>query len=117
MYLHLDSERLESFRPQIRKIAENTFCWPWANHLNNRNDQQMMTYDFEQLITWMLEKGPEDQDAAATAMALAKAVAKGYMGEALESIGTYVDECPFNRITSQSTANTLAAYPPSQLPC
>ena len=82
MYLHPDSERLESFRPQIRKIAENTFCWPWANHLNNRNDQQMMTYDFEQLITWMLEKGPEDQDAAATAMALAK----GYMGEALESV-------------------------------
>ena len=31
--------------------------------------------------------------------------------------GDFVDECPFNRITSQSTANTLAAYPPSQLPC
>ena len=89
MYLYPDRKKLEFFRPQIRKIAENTLRWPLANHTNDPNDQEIKKCYFEPLITWMLEKGPEDRDAAATAMALAKAMAKGtlhYMEDGLESV-------------------------------
>ena len=70
MYLHNDRTRLETFRPQVRKIAENMLRWPWTGQANDLD-----SYHFEQLITCMLGKGPDDPDAAATAMALAKVVA------------------------------------------
>ena len=70
MYLHNDRTRLETFRPQVRKIAENMLRWPWTGQANNLD-----SYHFEQLITCMLGKGPDDPDAAATAMAVAKVVA------------------------------------------
>ena len=75
MYIHEDCERLETFRPQIRKIAENIIHWPWNVQANDLNSETMMKYEFEEIITWILEKGPDDRDAVTTAMILAKAVA------------------------------------------
>ena len=66
LYIHDEPERLEGLRPQVRKIAENATRWKWG--------EQMALYHFEQIMTWMLEKGRQDRDASATALALAKAV-------------------------------------------
>ena len=75
MYIHEDCERLETFRPQIRRIAENIIHWPWNGQADDPNSKTMMKYVFEKIITWTLKKGPDDRDAVTTAMILAKAVA------------------------------------------
>ncbi len=67
LYIHDRPERLEGLRPQVRRIAENVTRWTWG--------EQMALYQFEQVMAWMLEKGREDSDASATALALARAVA------------------------------------------
>ena len=74
IYILEDRERLESFRPQIRKIAENMRRWSWTDHDNEPNVPVEKDH-FKPLIMWILKKGPDDQDAVATAKALAKAVA------------------------------------------
>ncbi len=61
----LGVKRLEIFRRQIRKIAENTL----------RLSPMRTWHFFEKLMTWMLKQEPSDHDVVATAMALAKVVA------------------------------------------
>ena len=74
-YLYEDCTRLEAFRSQVRKIAESILRWRWTSQANEPNGQVMREYYFVKLITCMLQYGPGDCDATATAMALAKAVA------------------------------------------
>ena len=68
MYAHGVPEKLDKLRPQIRKSAEN---------LSRRELSQSATmafHHFEQIMSWMLEKGRQDQDACTTALALARAL-------------------------------------------
>ena len=58
--------KLEGLRPQIRKSVENLTRW------KQLQGQQMAVHSFGRIVTWMLEKGREDSDARATALALAK---------------------------------------------
>ena len=59
-------DKLESLRSQIRKCAENANRWgrSWGQGMARRR--------FEQLMKWMLDKGREDRDACATALAMTK---------------------------------------------
>lgn len=71
LFVHGDRDKLEAFRPQIRKIAENALRWPWTGQTHGH----LATPNFERIIVWMLERGPHDHDASATAFTLASAVA------------------------------------------
>lgn len=71
-YVYLDHNRLEAFRPQIRTIAENALRWPWRNP-SDTNMAIMTSGHFKDIISWMLDRGPDDSDASATALALSKA--------------------------------------------
>ena len=68
MYAHDAPSKLENLRLQVRNSAENCAQWERSRW------RQMGDYDFEQLMKWMLDKGREDRDARATALALAKAL-------------------------------------------
>ena len=70
MYAHGAPDRLDGFRPHIRKAAENIARWKCSQ------SQSMADYnsDFEMIMNWMLEKGRQDPDARATALALATAL-------------------------------------------
>lgn len=75
-YLYEDCTRLETFlRSQIRKIAESILRWRWTGQANDLNSQTMRESYFTKLITCMLKNEADDRDVAATAMAVAKAVA------------------------------------------
>lgn len=71
-YVDPDRNRLDAFRPQIRTIAENALRWPWRNP-SDTNMAVMVSGHFKDIITWMLNRGPGDSDASATALALSKA--------------------------------------------
>ena len=58
--------KLEGLRPQIRKSVQNLTRW------KQLQGQQMAVHSFGRIVAWMLEKGREDSDARATALALAK---------------------------------------------
>ena len=70
MYAHGAPDRLDGFRPQIRKAAENIARWKCSQ------SQSMANYDsdFEMIMKWILRKGRQDSDARATALALATAL-------------------------------------------
>ncbi len=70
MYAHGAPDRLDGFRPHIRKAAEIVARW------KRLQSQSMANYDsnFERIMNWMLEKGRQDPDARATALALATAL-------------------------------------------
>ena len=69
LYAYGHHNGLEEFRLQIRKIADNALRWPWRNLPNS----DMARNYFDDFLTWMLERGPDDPEASATARALAKA--------------------------------------------
>ncbi len=71
LYVHRDRDRLDALRPQVRKIAENALRWPWASQPHGNTAM----HQFEEILTWMLERGAADEDASATAFTLARAVA------------------------------------------
>ena len=70
MYAHGAPDRLDGFRPHLRKAAGNVARWIRSQ------GGAMANYDsnFEDLMKWMLEKGRQDPDARATALALATAL-------------------------------------------
>ena len=68
MYAFGRREALEDFRPQLRKAAENLAHWDHSQHLG------MAGHHFGNLMKWLLEKGREDPDARAVALALARAL-------------------------------------------
>ncbi len=68
MYAHGAPGRLDKLRPQIRKSAENPSRWALSRRA------PMAIHHFEKIMSWMLEKGRQDQDACATALALARAL-------------------------------------------
>ena len=70
MYAHGAPDRLDGFRPHLRKAAGNVARW------SRSQGGAMANYDsnFEDLMKWMLEKGRQDPDARATALALATAL-------------------------------------------
>jgi len=70
-HVYPDRNRLEAFRPQIRTIAEDALRWPWRD----LPDADMVPHHFRDIVLWMLERGPADPDASATALALSKAAA------------------------------------------
>jgi len=71
-YVYPDRNKLEAFRPQIRTIAENALRWPWRNP-SDTNMAVMASGHFKDIMAWMLDQGPDDSDASATALALSKA--------------------------------------------
>ena len=68
MYAHGTPDRLDDFRPHIRKAAENVARW------RRLRGNTMADYHFENIMKWMLGKGRQDPDARATALALATAL-------------------------------------------
>ena len=68
MYTLRRTEVLEQFRPQLCKAAENLARWgpSWRPGMDG--------YHFGDLMKWLLEKGREDPDARAAALALARAL-------------------------------------------
>ena len=68
MYAHGTPDRLDGFRPHIRKAAENVARW------RRLRGNVMADYHFENIMKWMLGKGRQDPDAQATALALATAL-------------------------------------------
>ena len=67
MYVYRALDRLEFLRPQVKKIAENLQKWQLPN-----SKSTMHAYYFETIMTWILEKGREDEDARTIALILAK---------------------------------------------
>ena len=68
MYAFGRSEVLAGFRPQLRKAAENLTRCDNSHHRGNAG------HHFGDLMKWLLEKGREDTDARAVALALARAL-------------------------------------------
>ena len=68
MYAHGAPDRLDDFRPSIRKAAENVARW------RRLQGNAMADYHFKNIMKWMLGKGRQDPDARATALALATAL-------------------------------------------
>ena len=67
--------KLDEFRPQILKLAENATRWkPTSDRWPQNSD--IYRYHFERIINYMLDKGRDDRDARAIALALARALAK-----------------------------------------
>ena len=69
MYAHGAPGALEGLRPQVRKAAENVARW------GQSSGGAMYDHHFDQILTWILEKGRQDPDARATALCLARAIA------------------------------------------
>ena len=67
MYVYESLERLEFLRPQIKKISENLQRWQLSN-----SKSTMYEYGIETILTWILEKGREDDNARVIALTLAK---------------------------------------------
>ena len=67
-YAHGAPDRLDDFRPSIRKAAENMARW------RRLQGNARAGYHFESIMKWMLGKGRQDPDARATALALATAL-------------------------------------------
>ena len=70
MYAHGSPAHLDGLRPQVRKVAENAARWrlSWGG--------AMAAHHFENIMKWILGKGRGDEDARATAFALATAISK-----------------------------------------
>lgn len=76
MYVHSGRERLEHLRPQLRLVAETAL----AGSSNTMND-----HHFNELMTWLLNKGRDDADARAVALTLTrKMIAKVDDGSLVE---------------------------------
>ena len=65
MYVLGDPSRLEQLRPQVRQMAET------AGQETSRSDS-MSNHHFGQIMTWMLKRGRDDEDARATALSLTR---------------------------------------------
>ena len=68
MYAHGAPEKLNDFRPHIRKAAENVARW------QRLQGNVMAESHFKHIMKWILRKGRQDPDARATALALATAL-------------------------------------------
>ena len=66
-YPRNEGEQLDGLTAQVRNLADNLGNWPLSNSV-------MQAYYFEKIMKWMLGKGRSDQDARATALALARAL-------------------------------------------
>jgi transcriptional regulator with XRE-family HTH domain len=69
MYTFQERQRLEGLRPQLRQMASITIAD------SGRGGSASDAYHFEELLGWILEKGPSDADARWIAMTLAKRLA------------------------------------------
>ena len=69
MYAHGAHGRLQKFRPQLRRVAEE------FTRGDHGSRHYHAVHDFTALMQWILGMGREDDDACATALTLAKAVA------------------------------------------
>ena len=93
-YAYDAPDKLDAFRPQISKLAENvtrqgqSWGYPMSDH------------HFEQVMNWMLGKGRHDPDARATALALANAVV---------SVTGWKDEPAFDTSGVDDLKSTLVA--------
>ena len=67
-FSHRDRDWLEALRPQVLKLVENSSRW----RVPGRHGD--CEHGFRRVVGWMLGKGRPDNDAWATALALAKAV-------------------------------------------
>ena len=68
MYVFQRLDTLEDFGPQLRKAAENFTRFPLPSH------HVMAAHHFEKLMKWLLEKGREEPNARAVALALARSL-------------------------------------------
>jgi hypothetical protein len=68
MYVHPDRTRLDRLRPQLRAAAAN------AGQRPKHSRFQIDEHHFKELMSWILNKGRGDPDAAAIALSLAKQV-------------------------------------------
>lgn len=69
IYAHRKPEQLDGLRQQIRTAATHATRWDLAQ------GHTIAEHHFEKIMTWLLDKGRDDPDARATALALARALA------------------------------------------
>lgn len=69
-----DIEKLEELRPQVLHLAKSATKW-WRSPARQLSNTDMITYEFQRIIGWILDKGREDSDARATAFELSMALA------------------------------------------
>ena len=65
-YAHGTPDKLNGFRSQIQSAAANVTRW------STPQGHRIADHYFEQIMTWMLDKGREDPDACSTALTLAR---------------------------------------------
>ena len=70
-YIHGDKDRLDNFRPQICRAAENVLQW------EEKFDDVIDGINFEEIMRWILDKGRADTDARNVALKLSKALVQG----------------------------------------
>ena len=66
MYALGELDKLDGLRPQVVKVAEGAGRWELVSRMPAHD------YHFEQVMSWMLDKGRADRDASSTALALAR---------------------------------------------
>lgn len=69
LYVHGDINRLTQLRPQLRQVAT------YPSTRAERRGSQMDQHHFDRMMKWLLTKGPNDPDAPAVALILAKQLA------------------------------------------
>jgi hypothetical protein len=79
MYAHSNLSRLDKLRPQVRLLAE-------TSGVRAPRSDTMSNHHFGQVMTWMLKRGRDDEDARAVALSLtrslvARAEAEGFVGD------------------------------------
>lgn len=80
MYVHDQEDRLDSLRPQLRKVAEDVY-----KRLEQRGSQ-MDAHHFEQVMTWLFKKGNSDPDARDAVLCLSKHLVDNPDGAAADLI-------------------------------
>ena len=72
MYAHGAPDKLDGFRSQIRTAAANATRWDLP-----KGHQVAPNHHFDEIMTWLLDKGRDDPDARAVALTLAGAIVDG----------------------------------------
>ncbi len=102
MYVFQRLDTLEDFGPQLRKAAENFTRFPLPSH------HVMAAHHFENLMKWLLEKGREEPNARAVALALARSLGGLQHNTAEEMLRAHMIE---ERMTKPVIRLLLGSFP------
>jgi len=102
MYAFGRQELLENLRPQLRKAVEN------LGRSANSQHRAMFEHHFGDLMKWLLEKGREDPEARAAALALARTLVGLNDDSAEETVAERLNE---ERMIKPVIRQLLSGFP------